>query len=592
MGTDAPRMKILLVDDRADNRFPLVRLLRRTGAAVFEAASGDEALTLCAQHDFAVALVDIQMPGMDGHELARTLHAREDTREISIIFITSFDVDRQGMLQAFRSGGVDFVPKPVDSELLLARVQVFLEMFRRRIDLTRHARLLEREVAERKRLQNQIKYQSEYDSLTGLPKRGLFQDRLGQAMIMARRRRECVVLMLIDLDRFKTVNDTLGHQAGNALLCDAARRITACVRHTETVARLEGDEFTIILPAITHAAYVELVARKILESLSEPFTIDGEEVGISGSIGIAVFPDDAADMEALIKNADSAMCRAKEAGRSTFRFFTPETDALAQERAALEKDLRMALEYEEFILHYQPLIALDSGRICGAEALLRWNHPERGFVPPNTFIPLAEESGMINDLGKWVLRAACAQAADWQRRFGQNLHMAVNFSLHQCGECLELIDVTLADSGLDPELLALEITERVFMRDADTVIAVLSQLRERGLKLFLDDFGTGYSSLSFLQRLPLNVVKIDRSFVREMTTDGNARAITGAIIAMAHSLGLKVVAEGIETEEQLSLLRARGCDMAQGFLFSRAVPAREFERLAMEQERPALKTGS
>ncbi len=603
---DTPQPKILIVDDRADNRYPLMRLLRKTGAEIFEASSGPEALELCADHDFAVALVDVQMPIMNGYELAERLHAEPRTRDISILFVTSFDTDHQRILQGYRVGGVDFIQKPVDIRILQSKVSVFLELFHKRHEMERYTRLLEerqrlleQEITERKRLENQLKYQSEYDSLTGLPKRGLFQDRLGQSLIMAGRRQECVVLMLIDLDRFKTVNDTLGHQAGNTLLRDAAKRITDCVRHTDTVARLEGDEFTVILSAITHATYVELVARKILEQLSEPFSLDGEEVGVSGSIGIAVFPDDAPDLETLLKNADSAMCRAKEAGRGTFRFFTPETDALAQERATLEKDLRLALEYEEFSLHYQPLLNLDDNRIVGAEALLRWNHPEKGMVSPDTFIPLAEESGMINDIGKWVLGEASARAAEWNRKFRTKIHMAVNFSLHQCSDCLDIIDTTIERSGLAAAHLALKITERVFMRDTDTTIDILSKLRAKGVGLFLDDFGTGYSSLSFLQRLPLNVVKIDRSFVREMASDPNARAITEAVIAMAHSLGLKVIAEGVETETQLDLLRNRGCDMAQGFLFSKPVPAMVFEHLLKAQDdtngshdHPLLKTGS
>ncbi len=594
---DTPQPKILIVDDRSDNRFPLNRLLQKTGAKIIEASSGPEALGLCASHDFAVALVDVHMPMMNGYQLAEQLHAGKTTRDISILFITSLDADRKRVLQAYRAGGVDFIQKPIDNQILQSKVSVFLELFHRRREMERYTRLLEerqilleQEVAERKRLENQLKYQSEYDSLTGLPKRGLFQDRLGQALIMAGRRQECVVLMLIDLDRFKTVNDTLGHQAGNSLLCDAAKRIASCVRHTDTVARLESDEFTVILSAITHTTYVELVARKILEQLSEPFSIMGEEVGVSGSIGIAAFPDDALDLESLLKNADSAMCRAKEAGRSTFRFFTPETDALAQERATLEIDLRLALEYQEFSVHYQPLLDLDSNCIVGAEALMRWYHPKQGMISPNTFIPLAEESGMINDIGKWVLQEASTQAAKWNERFKTRIHMAVNFSLHQCSDCLEIIDATLANSNLEAGHLALEITERVFMRDTDTIIAILSQLREKGVQLFLDDFGTGYSSLSFLQRLPLNVVKIDRSFVREVSTDPNARAITEAIIAMAHSLGLKVIAEGVETEEQLTLLRNRGCDMAQGFLFSKPVPAKEFAQLVEAQNSVLSKT--
>lgn len=427
------------------------------------------------------------------------------------------------------------------------------------------------------KLKERLKHQKEYDTLSGLPKRSLFQDRLEQSLIMAKRRRECVVLMLINLDRFKMVNDTLGYEAGNTLLSLVAQRIIDCVRSPDIVSRLEGDEFSLILQGLTHPTYVELVARKILEQLGKTFFLPEGETRVSGSIGIAVFPDDANDWQGLYKNTDTALQRAKSVGRSTYRFFTPEVDALAQERSMLEMDLRNALEHQEFQIHYQPLLDIKTNQVVGAEALLRWYHPTRGLIPPTVFIPLAEGSGIIREIGKWVLRTACLQMAHWNDNPDFSIHIAVNFSIYQCHECVLTIAEALEESGLKAGRLALEITESIFLRDAKSVIETLQAIRKTGVRLFLDDFGTGYSSLSYLQQLPLNVVKIDRSFVKEMTQDSNAQAITDAIIAMAHSLKLQVIAEGVETQEQLDILKDRGCDMAQGFLFSKPLPVDTFK---------------
>ena len=591
--------KILIVDNDPLGRVLLREYLADIPSEVVESGSGEEALALCAcGNDFAVALLDVRMPGMSGYELAERIQRIQPAPNIPILFITAFETKSVQVLEGYRAGAVDFIQKPVDERILVAKVSVFLELHQRRRELERYAQLLEdrqasleREIVERQRLEKKLRYQADYDSLTGLPKRTLFQDRLGQAMIMAGRRGEAVVLMLINLDRFKMVNDTLGHEGGNALLRETALRIASCVRHTDTLARLEGDEFTILLLDITHAAYVELVARKIQEQMARPFLIGREEVRASCSIGIANFPVDAQGMDELVKNADAALFRAKEAGRSTFRFFSPETDALVQERTALGMDLRHALQRGEFLLHYQPLVDLRTGEVEGAEALLRWRHPERGLIPPALFIPMAEETGLIQDIGRWVVRTACAQAVVWNGAHPSPLHMAVNFSLHQCGDCLDFLSQVLNESGLSPEHLVLEITESVLLKDVEKTIATLGQVRQLGVGLFLDDFGTGYSSLSYLQRLPLNVVKIDRSFVRDMTTDASARSITEAIIAMAHSLGLTVIAEGVETPQQLDMLKERQCDKGQGFLFAKPLDPQGFEQVLKKGSLPGFKRG-
>ena len=438
------------------------------------------------------------------------------------------------------------------------------------------------DITEHKLLEEQVRYQAYYDTLTGLPNRSLLQDRLAQAMASARRRREKVALLFLDLDRFKTINDSLGHSVGDLLLKEVAERLSKWAREQDTVARLGGDEFVVVLTAVKDIAGAAVAADRLMKAMRTEFTVQGHLLGASCSLGISVFPDHGSDGEALIKNADVAMYCAKENGRNNFQFFTQEMNSRAVERLTLESSLRLAIERKELFLEYQPQVDLATGKITGAEALLRWRHPELGLVPPNKFIPIAENSGLIIPIGEWVLRTACAQARQWQDEGLPALPVAVNVSAIQFRQesFLQVIGKVLHETGLPPQYLELELTEGLLLSNADVMLSVLQKLRESGVKLSIDDFGTGYSSLSYLRHFPVYKLKIDRSFVQAMTVDSDDTAITATIISMAKSLNLKVIAEGVETEQQMLFLRTHNCDEVQGYYFSKPLAAEDFaERL-------------
>ncbi|MHB9117424.1 MAG: EAL domain-containing protein [Burkholderiales bacterium] len=441
------------------------------------------------------------------------------------------------------------------------------------------------DITERKRYESQLEYQANYDTLTQLPNRNLFQDRLNQALAYAHRHGGGLAVLFIDLDNFKNINDSLGHDVGDTLLQRVAARIADCVRGEDTVSRLGGDEFVAILADITAENDIAPVSRKILGAVAEPIIIDGHELFTTCSIGIALYPKDGKDTQALLKSADSALYRAKEQGRNNAQFYTTEMNIKAMERLQLEKNLRHALERNEFLLHYQPRVDLRSGEITGMEALVRWQHPELGLVPPANFIPLAEESGLIVPLGEWVLRTACAQNKTWQIAGLAPVCVAVNLSARQFRQqnLLTLVEQVLQQTGLDPSYLELEMTESLIMQNIEATIAILTQLKATGVKFSIDDFGTGYSSLAYLKRFPIDMLKIDQSFVRDITTDPDDAAIATTIISMAHDMGLKVIAEGVETNAQKSFLRLRHCDEMQGYFFSKPVPTDEFEILLREK---------
>ncbi|HVK54415.1 MAG TPA: EAL domain-containing protein [Burkholderiales bacterium] len=425
------------------------------------------------------------------------------------------------------------------------------------------------------------------DPLTRLPNRTRFQDRCEQMLIRTRPRRGIVGLLFIDLDNFKTVNDSLGHSAGDSLLQAAAERLGECLRDGDVVSRQGGDEFAVLLDELRDPQDAALVAEKLLHVLSKPFLLGGHKIFISASIGISCYPQDGIDVDTLLKNADAAMYRAKEHGRNAYQFFSPEMNGQALETLLMTNCLRSAIERQEFLLYYQPRIELSSGRITAVEALIRWRHPERGLVSPATFIPLAEKTGLIGPIGEWVLRTACIQARVWQNRYSYPIKMAVNLSAYQFRQpnLVEQIASVLKETGLDPNLLELEITEGMVMHEPERVEKVLMELKEMGITISLDDFGTGYSSLSYLKRFSINSLKIDQSFVRDIPGDANDCAITQAIIALAKSLQLNVVAEGIEKEQQLAFLHANGCEEGQGYLFSRPQPAPDLEELLSKNDR-------
>ncbi len=442
-----------------------------------------------------------------------------------------------------------------------------------------------RDVSERKNYVTQLERQANYDTLTELPNRNLLQDRLGQALTYARRHSSGLAAMFIDLDYFKNINDSLGHDVGDLLLKQVAVRLSGCVREGDTVARQGGDEFVAILSDIAAEEDVTTVTRKIIKTFADPFAIGGHELYITCSIGIALYPKDGEDTSTLLKNADSALYRAKEQGRNNSQFYTAEMNVKALERLVLENNLRHAIERGEFMVYYQPQVDLRTGQINGMEALVRWRHPELGMVPPAKFIPVAEESGLILPLGEWVLRTACAQNKAWQDAGLRPVCVAVNLSARQFRhqDLVALVAGILQETGLDPALLELELTESLLMQNVEATIETLTRFKAMGVKSSIDDFGTGYSSLSYLKRFPIDTLKIDQSFVRNITTDPDDAAIAKTIISMAHEMRLRVIAEGVETEEQRSFLRLRHCDEMQGFFFSKPVPAEEFEILLRER---------
>ena len=437
------------------------------------------------------------------------------------------------------------------------------------------------DITEQKQVEDRVRHMAHHDALTGLPNRILLHDRIGQAILQARRDGSVAAILIIDLDRFKNVNDSLGHQVGDALLRAVAERLIACVRGTDTVARMGGDEFVVVLAELKQAEDAGHVAQKMLAALPRPINIDGHELRVTTSIGICAYPHDGEDAETLIRNADAAMYHAKDTGRNNFQFFTRQMNTAANQRLLLEKDLRLALEREEFTLYYQPQLDLKTGVIVGFEALIRWPHAQRGMVAPMDFIPLAEETGLIAPIGEWVLRRACTQARHWQTLGYPQLQVSVNCSAQQfrLGGLVDMVARTLKQTGLPASSLELELTESVIVEHTEHVMARFKALDEMGVKLSIDDFGTGYSSLGYLKRFPIHELKIDRSFVRDVSTDPDDAAIVSAIITMAHGLGLQVVAEGVETAEQLAFLKKAGCDWAQGYYFSRPLPAEEIEQL-------------
>lgn len=433
------------------------------------------------------------------------------------------------------------------------------------------------DVTEHRQAQDRLNYLAYYDALTGLPNRILLLDRLHQAMLDARRNERLVAVMFLDLDRFKIINDTLGHETGDELIRAVAERLRRCVRASDTLSRLGGDEFTAIVADVGHVDAVVQVAQKIIDGLAPPFAIGGRELFVNASVGITLYPLDDNSPEGLLRNADAAMYLAKESGRNNYQFYTTELNRRTARRLTLETALRRALERGEFQLHYQPQIDLGTGRIIGAEALIRWQSPEMGMVPPLEFIPLAEETGLIVAIGEWVLRTACAQMQAWCEAGFEGMRIAVNVSgrqFHNRGLARTVADV-LEETRLDPRRLDLELTESLLLHNVNAALDVMGELHGSGAVFSIDDFGTGYSSLSYLKRFPIDTLKIDRSFVSGIPDDTDDVEIVLAVIAMAHGLGIKVIAEGVETAQQLAFLRAHGCDAMQGYYFSKPVPAEE-----------------
>lgn len=431
------------------------------------------------------------------------------------------------------------------------------------------------DVSRARALTLKLAHIAQHDALTDLPNRALLNDRLLQAIGLAERHHTSLALLYLDLDRFKNINDSLGHMIGDRLLQTVALRLTECVRATDTVARIGGDEFVILLSEVAHEEDAALISDKLLRSVLMPYVLDGHELHVTASIGIVVHPGDGITNETLLQNADSAMYEAKKRGRNNYQFYRSDLNSSAGERQSLESGLRHAVERQELRLHYQPIVNLDTGVIAGVEALVRWQHPTLGLVAPDQFIAIAEESGLIVPIGHWVLREACAQARGWRNAGLPDIRLAVNISAVELRSQKFVSGVTavLADTGFAAERLELELTETFLMQDSKATSLVLNAIKALGVELALDDFGTGYSSLSYMRRFPINTLKVDRSFVRDLAGDANDAGVVSAVINMGRSLNMRVVAEGVEAVEQLSFLKNHGCSEAQGYLFSRPVPA-------------------
>ena len=451
--------------------------------------------------------------------------------------------------------------------------------------------ILGEDISIRKRYEQQLLRQANYDILTGLPNRMLALDRLKLALAQARRDESKVGVMFLDLDNFKHINDTLGHDAGDTLLIEAARRISSCLRGTSTVARLGGDEFLVVLPGLNGPDASSQVAERILKTFAPPFMLSGQEVFVTTSIGIATFPDDSDNSGTLLQHADAAMYEAKHKGKSAYARFTPEMSEVSHERLQMESHMRKALELGEFELYFQPIVDTASGGLVAAEALLRWNNPAMGMVMPDRFIPLAEETGLIIPIGEWVIKEACQAAYCWQAMTGREISIAVNVSPRQFRDpgFTDAIMRALNDSNLRPELLELEITERLILDNSIETADILKQLDKVGIRLSVDDFGTGYSALSYLKSYPFDTLKIDKSFVQDVLKENEDASLVRAIINMAHSLGLKVVAEGVEEEDQTHFLKAEHCDYSQGYFYSRPLPEQDFIHWLETNERANLK---
>ena len=439
------------------------------------------------------------------------------------------------------------------------------------------------DVSAARAMTHQMTHSAQHDVVTNLPNRLLLNDRISQSIALARRQNRPIAVIFLDLDRFKYINDSLGHAVGDQLLQSVSKRLLAGVRGSDTVSRLGGDEFVILLSEIAYPEDAATSARKILLSLNAPHSVGGQDLHIDGSIGISVYPEDGEDAETLIKNADTAMYHAKENGRNNFQFFKAEMNVRAVERQSLEGSLRRALERKEFLLHYQPKVNLETGEITGVEALIRWRQPDRGLVPPSQFVPIAEDCGLIIQIGRWVLREACRQARAWQDAGLPPVPITVNVSAVEFRDngFVESVRRTLSETGLEARYLGLELTEGVLMEDAESTAAVLQELKVMGVQLAVDDFGTGYSSLSYLRQFPIDVLKIDQSFVNQITADPDDSSIVSAIISMGKSLKHLVVAEGIETQEQRAYLQAQRCVEGQGYLFSRPLAAAQFAQLLL-----------
>ncbi|HEX7702283.1 MAG TPA: EAL domain-containing protein [Kofleriaceae bacterium] len=582
-----PTVSVLLVDDRKENLLALEVSLESLGQRLVLADSGTAALRAVLDEQFAVILMDIRMPGLDGFETMALLKQRELSRDIPIIFLSAFP-EQHHVLRSYSAGAVDYLLKPYDPETLRSKVSVFVTLRQNQLALeaarslleervtARTAELaaandvLEREIAVRKAAEQRLFEQAHHDTLTGLANRALLMEHLDGAVARSKRRPiPSFAVMMIDVDRFKLINDSLGHPIGDALLASMARRLEKCLREVDTAARVGGDEFALLLDGITDLKDATRTADRIQQALALPFELDGKEVFASASIGIAMMDSRYQRGDELLRDADAAMYRAKEGGRARYQVFDGDMHTTVVEQLRLEADLCHAVERGQLVLHYQPIITVSDGSLEGFEALVRWIHPERGLIGPSEFIAIAEETSLIRGIGHWVLVEACKQLAAWSV-LRPSLTMSVNLSPHQFAQ-VDLpddIEQIVHETGIRPACLRLEITESAIMPRVPFAQRTLSRLRDFGVLISLDDFGTGYSCLSCLHEFPVTTLKIDRSFIDRIGTPNERPEIVRAIVSLAHTLGIEVTAEGVETAAQLERIRLLECEHAQGFFLS------------------------
>jgi len=556
------RPVVVLADDDPSIRLMVRHVLESEDYDIVEAADGLEAIKAVEQYHPALILLDAIMPGLDGFSTCQKIKENGHT-DIPVMMITGLD-DDASVERAYEVGAIDFITKPIKWAVLKHRVKS----------------VVAKVIAERK-----VELLAYRDSLTSLPNRLLFADRLEQSVMRAERSHTSMALMLIDIDDFKLVNDSFGHDAGDKLIQAVGQLISRSLRRADTIARLGGDEFAVIIESIDGPQDAISIADNLTTILEHNVRLDDQETYTSASIGIAIYPDDGKDARTILKNADTAMFRAKENGRHCFQFFKPEMSVSAMERLDLENSLKAAFENDEFLLHYQPIINLQDNEIVGVEALLRWQHPDKGIIQPADFIPAAEDCGLIIALGEWVVFSVCKQLQVWQSAGLKQQNVSINLSAHQFEQqdLLAVFTQAIAENNIKASSLSVEVTEDTLIDSDGEVDATLKKLRDMGIKVMLDDFGTGYASLAYLKEFPVDVVKIDREFVSGIPDSDEDNATVNAIAGLTHGLKLDLLAEGVETESQLSVLKDLGCQYGQGFFWSKALPGDEYEQFYMNQ---------
>jgi len=587
---------ILIVDDE---RFfcNLLQGILENDYHIIIANNKHEAIKALEIYKIDLILLDIVMPEVDGYQVCKEIKQNEQFTEVPIIFLTVKN-EIEDELNGFNSGAVDYITKPISPPIVTARVKTHIALAKATKKIQQHAVNLEhmisqrtveltREIAEKQKVYEKLNYLANYDQLTLLPNRNLFNERLAYVYKAAKRNNSSFALLLIDLDRFKIVNDSLGHHIGDLLLEQAGQRLSNCLRDVDSIARLGGDEFTVIITELQHKEDAAIVADKIIATISQPFEIQSQIIHIGCSIGITCYPDDSKDLSAMLKNADMAMYEVKHNSKNAYSFFTPEMNIHVKHRIELEKDIYQAISNNELYLQYQPIINLKTNEICAVEALLRWKHSKHGQVPPDKIISIAEESDLILVLGEWIFEESCKQLFIWKAEGFKNLHIAINMSIRQFDTKFDsavILKRLIDQYDIPKNHIHLEITEGLMLEDSKSILDKLFELKKMGILLAIDDFGTGYSSLSYLRKFPVDILKIDQSFIRELTQGTADNTLIKTIIAMGKSLNLAVIAEGVEYEDQLTFLNDQGCNQVQGYYFSKPVFANEIS-LLLENEK-------